>query len=191
MALKLITAASALPVTLADAKLQCREDTNALDSRITAYIGAATEMAEQITGRAIMPQTWELTLDAFPAAFELTRVPAASITSLKYVDTSAVQQTLGNTLYALDNADDYGSAYVVPVYAGSWPSTRDQINAVALRYVAGYADAGSVPEPIKSWILLVVAAMYENPSSERIERGQVLSLGFADRLLDRYRVWKL
>jgi len=37
--------------------------------------------------------------------------------------------------------------------------------------------------------------MYENRESEVVDRGSVLSLGFADRLLDRYRVvgkrWKV
>ena len=75
MALKLITAASTFPITLEDAKLHCRVDTAADDALINALITAATELAEQKTGRALMAQTWELTLDAFPEAFELTRVP--------------------------------------------------------------------------------------------------------------------
>ena len=138
---------------------------------ITAYTVAATEAAEQMTCRALMPQTWELTLDAFPDALELTRVPVASVTSLKYYDSTGVQQTLLNTLYTLDSADDAGFAYVVPIYDGSWPSTRVQINAVALRYVAGYADAASVPESIKAWIKLMIGAMYESRSYEHWRPG--------------------
>lgn len=141
-------------------------------------------------GRAIMPQTWELTLDEFPDAFQLTRIPAASVTSLKYYDGTGVQQTLSSDSYALDTADGYGPAYVVPAYAGSWPSTRDQVNAVALRYVAGYENAAAVPEPIKCWIKLMVAAMHANREAEAISNGAVLTLGFADRLLDSYKVYQ-
>jgi uncharacterized phiE125 gp8 family phage protein len=177
-------------VAVEEAKLQARMDgTTALDTSIGSYIVAATELAEQATGRAIMPQTWELTLDAFPDALQLTRVPAASIVSIKYFDATGTQQTLSNSLYALDNADEYGYAYVVPVYAGSWPSTRDQINAVAVRYVAGWPDAASVPTGIKAWINLMVAAMVDNPAA--VSDKQTFSLGFADRLLDRYKVWDL
>jgi uncharacterized phiE125 gp8 family phage protein len=186
MALKLITAATALAVSLVEAKLHLRVEVSDDDALITALITAATELAEQATGRAIMPQTWELTLDAFPDALEITRVPAASVTSLKYWGTTGVQQTLSNALYTLDNADEFGAAYVVPVYDGTWPDTRDQINAVALRYVAGYADAAAVPESIKAWIRLMVGAMYENREAEA--GRQTFCLGFADRLLDRYRV---
>ena len=186
MALKLITAASTFPITLDDAKLHCRVDTAADDALINALITAATELAEQKTGRALMAQTWELTLDAFPDAFELTRVPVQSVTSLKYYDEAGVQQTLSNALYTLDGADDHGFGYVVPAYAGAWPTSRGQINAVSLRYVAGYASAAAVPEGIKQWIRLMVSTMYENRELEATQ--QMHKMGFADRLLDRYEV---
>ena len=192
MALKLITAPSTYPVTLAEAKLHCRVDIADDDTLITALITAATEMAEQKTGRAIMTQTLELTLDAFPEAFELTRVPVQSITSVKYYDTTGAQQTLSNTLYALDAADDFGFAHISPVYAGVWPDTRDQINAVAVRYVAGYADAASVPQSIKNWILLMVSTMYANRETEAYSSRAVsttVQMQFVDRLLDRYVVF--
>ena len=192
MALKLITAPSTYPVTLAEAKLHCRVDIADDDTLITALITAATEMAEQKTGRAIMTQTLELTLDSFPEAFELTRVPVQSVTSVKYYDTTGAQQTLSNTLYALDAADDFGFAHISPVYAGVWPDTRDQINAVAVRYVAGYADAASVPQSIKNWILLMVSTMYENRETEAYSSRAVsttVQMQFVDRLLDRYVVF--
>lgn len=187
--LKLITPATQLPVSLADVKVHLRVDTTDEDSLITIYTMTAAELAEQATGRALMTQTWELTLDAFPEAFELTRVPAASITSLRYWDTAGVQQTLGTGVYTLDNTDEYGYAYVVPVVGQCWPDTREQINAVALRYVAGYATVADVPESIKSWIKLQVGAMHRNRESE--SAVQTYALGFADRLLDRYKVWSL
>jgi uncharacterized phiE125 gp8 family phage protein len=189
MALKLITAASAMAVSLAEAKLHLRVDAADEDALITAFITSATEAAEQITGRALMPQTWELTLDAFPDAFELTRTPVASVTSIIYADATGTPQTLSSALYTLDAAHDYGHAYVVPVYASTWPATRDQINAVALRYVAGYANAAAVPEGIKAWIKLMVGAMYESRQLEGTK--QTYTLGFADRLLDRFKVWAL
>jgi uncharacterized phiE125 gp8 family phage protein len=194
MSLKLITALTTYPITLAEAKLHCRVDSSDDDTLLTALITAATEMCEQATGRAIMAQTWELTMDAFPDAFELTRVPVQSITSLKYYDTAGVQQTLSNTLYSLDNASDHGFAYVAPAYAGTWPESRGQINAVALRYVSGYADAASVPEGIKQWIKLMLSTMYDNRETESYSSRAVsttVKMQFVDRLLDRYVVQAL
>ena len=192
MSLKLITAASALAVTLAEAKAHLRVDSTDEDTLITAMITAATETAEQITGRAIMPQTWELTLDEFPDALEITRVPAISVTSLKYYDAAGVQQTLSSSLYVLDSANDFGFAYVVPAYGESWPTVRDQINAVNLRFTAGYANAAAVPESIKAWIKLQVSAMFENREAEAYSSRAVsttVKMSFVDGLLDRYRVW--
>lgn len=162
MALKLITAASTLAVTLEDAKTSCRIDESALDIEVTGAIHAATKIVEHESGRCIMTQTWELTLDAFPEAFELTRVPVQSVTSLKYYDTDGVQQTLSNTLYALDNVDDYGFGYVVPVYAGAWPSSRDQINAVTVRYVAGYATTAADVSPSDNLKIKILLAHWVN-----------------------------
>lgn len=189
MSLRLITPAAALAVSLAEAKLHLRVDGADEDSLITALITAAAETAEQITGRAIMPQTWELTLDAFPDALELTRVPALSVTSVKYYDTTGAQITLAGSAYSLDNVDDFGPAYVAPAYGAEWPGTREQINAVAVRYVAGYADAASVPAPIKQWMLLQIGAMYANREREAMSNGGAVTLKFADGLLDRYRVY--
>lgn len=192
MALKLITAATTPAVSLTEAKVHLRVDVADDDALITAMVVAATDMAEQQTGRALMAQTWELTLDTFPEAFELTRVPVQSVVSLTYWDADGVQQTMGDTLYALDSSDDYGYAYVVPAYAGAWPNTRDQINAVSLRYVAGYADAASVPEGIKQWIKLMASTMYENRETEAYSSRAVsttVRMSFVDRLLDRYVVF--
>lgn len=191
MALRLITAPTVLAVSLVEAKSHLRVDLSDDDTLITAMITSATEAAEQMTGRAIMPQTWELSLDAFPDAIELTRTPVSAITSITYKNTAGAPIVLSNTLYALNNADDYGFAQVSPVYAGVWPDTLSDINAVALRYVAGYANAAAVPESIKAWIKLQVGAMYENREAETVGSGSAITLGFADRLLDRYKVYAL
>lgn len=187
MALKLITAATTPVLTLIEAKAHLRVDTSDEDALITSLITAATETAEQRTGRALMAQTWELTLDAFPDAFELTRLPVASITSLKYYDGAGVLTTMAGADYVLDASDDFGPAFVIPAYGTTWPSAREQVNAVALRFVSGYASAADVPDPIKSWIKLQVGAMFEHREAE--STGQTYPLGFVDGLLDRYRVY--
>jgi uncharacterized phiE125 gp8 family phage protein len=186
MSLKLITPPSTLPVTLAEAKAHCRVDTSTDDALIDGMIKAAVDKCEHYTGRALMAQTWRLTLDEFPEAFELTRIPVASVASVKYFDGTGTEITMASTDYALDNASDFGSAYVVPVYGGAWPSARVQANAVQVNFVAGYADAASVPSALKSWILLAVGAMYENREAYTEKE---LKLGFADTLLYRYKVY--
>lgn len=185
MALKLITAPSTQPVTLAEAKVHLRVDNTDEDALIGALVDAATSAAEHATGRALMAQTWEVTFDAFPDAVELTRTPVQSITSITYADETGAPTVLNSSLYALDAADEFGHAYAVPVYDGAWPSTRDEINAVKVRYVAGYA---TVPPGIKQWILLQVGTMYANRESVNV--GNITTdFKFVDALLYRYKVY--
>ncbi len=186
MQLKQITAAQDAPVTLAEARAHLRVDSTAEDTLITSMITSATEVAEQLTGRAIMPQTWELTLDSFDDGIVLTRPPVRSITSITYVDTAGATQTLSASLYRL-RADDFGAATVTPVYGQSWPETLDDTDTVTVRFVCGYASEDSVPQPIKSWILLQVGSMFENRESE--SASGTSKLIFADGLLDRYKVF--
>lgn len=163
MAHKLITAATALPVTLADVKLACRFDGTALDSDITAMLTDAVQLCEHEVGQILMPQTWELTLDAFPDVIELTRVPVSAITSIKYTDTAGALQTLSAGAYALDNSNGFGNAYVAPVFGTTWPTPRSEAHSVKVRYVAGYADADAVPSHFKRQIKIFVAMMIDTP----------------------------
>ena len=190
MSLKRYTAPASTPVTLAEAKAHLRVDVSDDDALITTMIESATDMAEQATGRALISQTWDLNLDAFPTEIELAPVPIVSVSSFTYTDTNGATQTLSSGPdYVLDTTGDHGPARIVPAYGKTWPETRDQINAVTIRFVAGYANAAAVPAAIKSWILLQVGAMYENRQAETDRMP--FKLGFADRLLDRYKVWAL
>lgn len=188
MALKLINGPASEPVTLTEAKAHLRVDGTDDDTYITALIVAAREGAENMTRRALMTQTWELTLDAFPDAFELIRVPVQSVTSITYDDPDGISTVLSSSLYSLDNADDAGLAYVVPAYNTTWPSTQDSINAVKLRYVSGYANAASVPQQIKSWMLLRVGLLYEHRESV-IAGVPIAKVPYIDSLLDSCTVW--
>jgi uncharacterized phiE125 gp8 family phage protein len=186
MALKLITPPSLLPVSLAEAKMQCRVDTADEDSLISGMIAAATDKAEHYTGRAIMAQTWELSLDAFRSAIELTRIPVANISQFTYLDAQGVEQSLSPSQYYLVNSDDFTSAYLVPSVNMVWPSTGSYPNACTVRFVAGYANASAVPPAIKQWVLICVAAMYEYREAYTEKE---LKLGYANTLLERYKVY--
>lgn len=186
MPIKLITAPTAEPITLDEAKLHCRVDHADEDALISSLIATAREAVEHITGRALMPQTLELALDDFDDVIQLPRPPFASVTSVKYLDGNGVLQTLDTASYVVDSHSE--PARLMPAYGTSWPSVRDQANAVLIRYQAGYADAASVPSQIKSWMLLHIANLYAN--RESVVAGiSVAPLPGADRLLDRQIVW--
>jgi uncharacterized phiE125 gp8 family phage protein len=116
-------------------------------------ITAARKVAENITGRGFITQTWELVIDKFPAKeIEIGMLPIQSITSVKYYDTAGVLQTLSaSTDYAADV--DTLPGWVLPAQDFTWPDTLDMAQAVIVRFVAGYGAAGSsVPAEIRMWI---------------------------------------
>lgn len=190
MSVKLITAPATEPVSLAEAKTHLRVTSSDDDTLITALIAAARDAVEHELQRSLITQTWEKALDMFPDAIELPHPPVQSITSLKYLDVDGVEQTLSSASYTLDTASDSAPAWLTPAYGYGWPDTYEEVNAVKVRYVAGWADATAVPQPIKQWMLLNIGHWYENRESVNI--GNITStLPFVNSLLDRYRIWSL
>lgn len=192
MSLKLISAPAVEPVSLAEAKLQCAidSDTTAFDSFLTDIcIPSARAAAEQECDCALITQTWERVIDAFPLAeIELGKAPVQSIVSVRYLDTTGAQQTLSSAAYLLDA--DQPSGWLLPAYGYTWPATIDSANAVRVQFKAGYGDtASSVPPGIKNWILLRIGTLFRY--REQFQTGQMSEIpnAFSDRLLDPYRNW--
>jgi uncharacterized phiE125 gp8 family phage protein len=190
MGLRLITAPATEPITLAEAKLHLRieDGVTADDDLVTALIVAAREQAEHETRRALIQQTWELTLDAFPAcAISLPWPRLIDITSVTYVDEAGDSQVLDPSLYTVDGESEPG--WLLPAFDTDWPDTEDSANAVRIRYRAGYGDtAASVPEAIKAWMKLHIAAMYRYREAVVATQSNELAGRFTDRLLDPFRI---
>lgn len=174
MTTRLITASSALAVSLAAARDNAKVDvdvggTSALDAQITQAIRTYTAKAEHITGRRFITQTWTLTLDCFPSTITLPGSPLVSVDSVKYYDTAGVQQTLSESAYITDIASAPGR--IVPVI--TWPTIAARINAVEVTYKSGYGpDDTAVPDAAKGYILAMVQQQFEpttNAKDENIE----------------------
>ncbi|QIM48985.1 hypothetical protein G9Q38_07215 [Pusillimonas sp. DMV24BSW_D] len=193
MSLKVITPPAAEPVSLQEAKLHLRiiaalsdTATHPEDAMIESLIVAARQGAEHLTGRALMPQTFELGLDGFVDKIKLPMPPLVSITSLTYVDVAGNVQVLDSADYEVDTYSE--PAKIVRPYGTFWPATKCQPNAVMIRYEAGYANATDVPSQIKSWMLLRIGSLYSN--REDVNVGNIVTdFKFADRLLDAYRTY--
>lgn len=157
------TAATIEPVTLDQAKKQCRVTIDDDDTYITDLITVARQMAEKHQARAYNTQTWRLYLAAFPASeyIELPWPPLQSVTHVKYTDSGGTQSTFASTEYIVDTDSEPGR--IVLGYNKSWPTdTLQPGNAVEIQYVAGYgATVASVPAHIRQGVLMWVAHMYE------------------------------
>jgi len=181
MGVKVITPA-AQQIPTADLRAHCRIDGTDEDALLAGYLAAAVGYAEHYTQRSIGEQTLELALDAFPAcgAIDLPRGPVASIESIKYLDAAGVEQTLSDTQYSLD---DYGLVPRVILVADAWPATDAVANAVKVRY-----EAGSLPDAVKTALLLTVGHLFENREATAPDNLAELPLG-VDCMLDTVKVW--
>jgi uncharacterized phiE125 gp8 family phage protein len=169
--LVLYTAPAVEPVTVSEAKTHLRVDTSDDDTYIGALITAVRMKFEEETGRALITQTYDYYLHEVPGAkIRLPKPPLQSVTSVKFVDTSAVETTVTSTDYIVDTTRTPG--VVVLKYDKTWPSvTLRETGGVRIRFVAGYGLAVAVPELIKSIIKLGVGSMYENREGTMVAQG--------------------
>lgn len=189
-AIKTITAPTLLSlVSLAEMRLHCKLDpdgggTHPDDSQLQIALAAAHRMAEHHTGAAIGAQVREIALDAFPdGPIKLKPGPVSSITSVKYLDTASVEQTMDSADYSLD---DYSTpAWLVPAYGTLWPVTLDAANAVKVRFACG---TNAIDPAIKAALLLLVGHLYANREAVAPGSQTEIPLGVAS-LLDTARDW--
>lgn len=198
------------PLTLAEAKTQCKVEFTDDDALIEALISAARDFAENRVERSLCTQTWVQTLDQFPGpsltgipfmrsysipphAIVLERPPVQSITSVTYLDMTGIWQTMPTSDYVdvtnggAQRVDDL--VRITPVFGQIWPIPMPQIESVKVTYVAGYGDPNHVPPGIRAWMKLRVAALYENREEVVVgTRVTVQELPYIDNLLSPWTV---
>ena len=161
MAWKVTTAPAETPVTLTEARNHLKEPPTDDYALITRQIEAATQYLEYFTGRKFITQTVTEYWDTWPDGnIELSVFPVQSVSSLKYLDTNGTLQTWDAANYVTDLVSR--KCRIAPAYNVTWPSIREQINAIQVAYVVGYGAAAAVDAKIKAAILLIVGELYEN-----------------------------
>lgn len=190
MGLTIVTKPPVEPLTLAEAARQLgllEEGSPAvyvnqtdLEEKLAEAVGHF-DGKDGILQRCLVQQTWDWTLERFvrpeidnlKALMKVPLPPLRSVTWIKYYDESNVLQTLSTSKYQVDAATEPGR--VAPVFGETWPATYDRLDAVQIRFVAGYAPEGSpldyrvnVPRPIKSAIKLKLSDLWENREAQAV-----------------------
>jgi uncharacterized phiE125 gp8 family phage protein len=200
MGLKLVTAPAEQPITLAQAKQQCRatEFTDD-DTLIELFIDAAVDFVDGpsgFLGRALIDQTWDYYLDAFPTdsgPIEIPLPPLIEVIGLFYQDGDGVEQEWTSTNYRVDASGEPGR---ISLGSGiSWPTPIVEGDAVRIRFRAGYLNqidspaVESVPGAIKAALLIHVADLYANRESAIVGQTVAQLPWTAEQLLRRYRFY--
>ncbi|WP_337175382.1 head-tail connector protein [Paludisphaera sp.] len=168
MARRLVVPPASEPLTLEEAKLHLRVDHDLEDAAILRLIRSAREAAEEATSRTLLPTTWSLRLERWPAPecvdgrlVREIRIEDAllSVVSVSYRDADGVVQVLDPSAYDVDEGPP---GRLRPAHSHDWPRVRPGLGAVEVVYTAGYASAELVPASLKDWMLLHVGTHYEN-----------------------------
>lgn len=169
---------------IADAALGAQAPTTntTLDPQLLGWITAARMYVESRTQRALISQTWKLTLNNFPTDRRpiaipirpLQKTPTAPIVT--YTDTGGATQTLDAATYDVDAPAgpyaDYGRLLpVFDTYYWPYPPMIPVMNGVTVQFVAGYGAAADVPWPLKQAMLLLIGTWFVNRQSAVLERA--------------------
>lgn len=202
MSLILYTGPTVEPVTLGEVKAHCRAETASEDGLLAAYILAAREHIEQYTRRALCTQVWDFKLHYdWPMRWDtetkqrvigidLPLPPFQSVASVTYVDTAGATQTLAADQYqAVSTNWRSREGVIVPAYSVIWPEVRNQMNAITVRFTAGYGGVNAIPHAMRAALMLLVGHMYEHREAVVAGSPMVeLPLGVA-HLLNPFRVY--
>lgn len=165
LAFELITGPASEPVSLDEAKAQCRVSGTDEDSYLTALIAVAREKVEIDSERALISQTRRMWLDEFPTCgyqiVDIPLKPLTALTSVQYIDTEGNWQTFSSTKYVADLVSS--PSRIQPVYGQIWPLTLPLTpNAVKITFTCGAASAAAVPAMAKHAMKLLIGHWFEN-----------------------------
>lgn len=167
-----VTPSTDAPVTREEAKLWLRIEPEEVseDSLVDSLILRAWARYEAFTGRALLKQVYDWYLDRTPCEdMRPPRWPLVSIGSIRMFNSTEATDTGGTTMsaanYYVDIASEPGR--VVPIATATWPPATRSINAVIMRFTAGYSTSSTgVPESAKTQIKEMIAAGYEHRGDE-------------------------
>ena len=161
------------------------------DATEKAYADAVAEVAreyvEQYSGTALLTQTWELTLDEWwQGVLELPYPPLQSVSSIKYIDSDGVEQTLSASAYSVTTGDPVG--YVQFAADTTVPVARAEAGAIRIRFVSGYTAAADIPASLRQAVLLMTAQWFENREPVLLSGAIPQQIPMTARaLMDQYR----
>ena len=180
MPLTLVTHPESDPITLGEVKTDLRIDDDDSDALLSGLIHVARDYVESETNRALVSQTWDFSLDRFSNEIMLPKPSLISIDSISYIDTAGATQILDSSLYQADAVSVPGR--VRPAYGEQWPATRNQMNAVTIRFVCGYGSRLDVPRSIKKAMSLIVGHYHKNREETTDRKQYILPYGVSSLL---------
>lgn len=142
MKLVVVTPPTQTALTLNEAKSYLRLTHDLDDAALADFLPLVDRVCEQYQGRALLAQTVEQYLDAWPTD-DVVRLygPVRELTSIEVLDDDSEWQEVP--------AEDYDADLIArqPTVRplGSWPTPADRVNAIKITLDVGYETPADVP----------------------------------------------
>lgn len=164
MVIETLTAVSAEPLSLSEARAYVRAGLSDEDALIGALITAAREALEPVCGQILAQRQVRLRLDDWPETARRTGRYCLPLSPVRCLDAAAVYQADGSeqdvtALLRLNSGDRLS-----PAAGGVWPVPGRPIDGIALTLGVGMAPE-SVPADLKLALLRWVAVAYTHRDS--------------------------
>lgn len=179
-----VTAPSASPISLAEAKAQMRVEGNEEDGIIQRLIDAAVAFVDVqgVLGFAMITQTWGQWLPSTPpSSVILSLGPVQSVSAIKYYDLDGALQTA--TLADFNVFGTPNRITVSPKTGKAWPIAQMRDDAIKIEYVIGYgATSAMVPQTVRHALMMLVAHWYENRETSSEKQMSSVPYGFDEMI---------
>lgn len=192
MALVQVTSPTDTPVSLDEAKEQCRivsSDTGH-DTLLLRLIDEATRSIETLTGVRLASQSVKLTLDGFPEGdIDLGVYPVNSITSVKYDDGDNVETTM---VLGTDYWQSLSGMYPKLCPVSTWPATKygkpESVRIVmSVGYYIGSPVTSAAPDDLRHAVLMRVKEYFDNSGESVTGQSVESTVSSVKALTDMYR----
>lgn len=160
-----LTRASASAQLLDTFRDHLRVSGTAEDELLLRFLDVATRALEDDTRRLLLTGTVVEAFDVWPWDYaemlQLARAPAVSVTSIRYYDTSDVQQTWSAADYMVDVLTEPARVVLAEGATVSSPPLATRPNAVEVTYQCGYGDlVAQLPAESVNAVLVKAAYLY-------------------------------
>jgi uncharacterized phiE125 gp8 family phage protein len=173
MNLRTVVPASAQPLTLAEARLQCNvtpyvadansppEYTHPDDDLITALITTSCQHVESFCNVIMTDAVYEFRTRCFGGLLMLPRGPVADVDWVKYLDEDEALQTLADTEYYLD--DNPWAPAIGLKKDKTWPAIYVRDDAVRVQFSGGfYSPTFPMPAQLLQAMKMMIGHWYRN-----------------------------
>jgi uncharacterized phiE125 gp8 family phage protein len=188
--LRSITPPASLPITLAEAKVQCSVEAEAdyWDVYLSDLIKTAVSVVDGqgSLGRSMVSQSWAQWVSQSPDVVRVTMGPFIALTGVSYYDTEGNLQSANIANFEVRLDGDFVN--IRPKINFSWPESQKREDAIKIEFTAGYGNnAADVPQCLKHALLLLVGLWFEVREAATEMTLKDIPMG-VDNLIGRERV---